>query len=45
MTYADSLGLDVVLRELRELEAAQGEFWKPAAGLVKRVEEGTKFIG
>ncbi|PAU87820.1 3-hydroxyacyl-CoA dehydrogenase [Pseudomonas sp. WN033] len=43
MAYADSLGLDVVLKEIRELEAAQGEFWKPAAGLVKLAEQGGKF--
>lgn len=45
MAYADSLGLDVVLQQLRELEAAQGEFWKPAAGLVRRAEAGEQFIG
>lgn len=45
MAYADSLGLDVVLQQIRELEASQGEFWKPAAGLVKRAEAGEKFIG
>lgn len=43
MAYADSLGLDVVLKEIRELEAVQGEFWKPAAGLVKLAEQGGKF--
>ncbi len=45
MAYADSLGLDEVLKQIRELEAAQGEFWKPAAGLVRRAEAGEKFIG
>lgn len=45
MAYADSLGLDVVLKEIRQLEAEQGEFWKPAAGLVKRAEAGEKFRG
>lgn len=43
MSYADSLGLDVVLEQIRELEASQGEFWKPAAGLVKRAEAGERF--
>ena len=45
MAYADSLGLDAVLKEIRALEAEQGEFWKPAAGLVKRAEAGEKFRG
>ena len=45
MTYADSLGLDEVLKRIRQLEAEQGEFWKPAAGLVRRAEAGEKFIG
>ena len=43
MSYADSLGLDVVLEQIRELEASNGEFWKPAAGLVKRAEAGERF--
>ncbi len=43
MSYADSLGLDVVLEQIRELEASQGELWKPAAGLVKRAEAGERF--
>ena len=43
MSYADSLGLDVVLEQIRELEASKGEFWKPAAGLVKRAEAGERF--
>lgn len=43
MAYADSLGLDKVLAKIREFEASQGEFWKPAAGLVKRAEAGERF--
>jgi 3-hydroxyacyl-CoA dehydrogenase len=43
MSYADSLGLDVVLKQIRELEAEKGEFWKPAAGLVRRAEAGERF--
>ncbi|UAW97543.1 3-hydroxyacyl-CoA dehydrogenase [Halopseudomonas nanhaiensis] len=43
MAYADSLGLDKVLAKIREFEADQGEFWKPAAGLVKRAEAGERF--
>ena len=45
MAYADSLGLDVVLQQIRQLEAERGAFWKPAAGLVRRAEAGEKFIG
>lgn len=44
MAYADSLGLDKVLAKIRQFEADQGEFWKPAAGLVKRAEAGERFI-
>ena len=44
MAYADSLGLDKVLAKIREFEASQGDFWKPAAGLVKRAEAGERFI-
>ncbi|SDU13877.1 3-hydroxyacyl-CoA dehydrogenase [Halopseudomonas salegens] len=43
MKYADSLGLDEVLKQIRQLEAEQGEFWKPAAGLVRRAEAGESF--
>ena len=43
MAYADSLGLDKVLAEIRALEAERGEFWKPAAGLVKLAEAGGRF--
>jgi 3-hydroxyacyl-CoA dehydrogenase len=43
MSYADSLGLDVVLQQIRELEAEKGEFWKPAEGLVRRAEAGERF--
>lgn len=43
MSYADSLGLDEVLRQIRELEASKGEFWKPAEGLVRRAEAGERF--
>ncbi|MEH6500257.1 MAG: 3-hydroxyacyl-CoA dehydrogenase NAD-binding domain-containing protein [Pseudoalteromonas distincta] len=43
MSYADSLGLDVVLEQIRELQASQGDVWKPAAGLVKRAEAGERF--
>ena len=45
MAYADSLGLDVVLEQIRAFEAERGEFWKPAEGLVRRAEAGEKFIG
>lgn len=45
MAYADSLGLDVVLEQIRTFEAERGEFWKPAEGLVRRAEAGEKFIG
>jgi len=45
MSYADSLGLDVVLKEIRQLESERGEFWKPAAGLVRRAEAGERFVG
>jgi 3-hydroxyacyl-CoA dehydrogenase len=43
MSYADSLGLNEVLKQLRELEASKGEFWKPAEGLVRRAESGERF--
>ncbi|MEH6672370.1 3-hydroxyacyl-CoA dehydrogenase [Halopseudomonas sp.] len=43
MSYADSLGLDEVLKQIRELEASKGEFWKPAEGLVRRAEAGERF--
>lgn len=43
MSYADSLGLNEVLKQLRELEASKGEFWKPAEGLVRRAELGERF--
>ncbi|SDS73353.1 3-hydroxyacyl-CoA dehydrogenase [Halopseudomonas xinjiangensis] len=43
MAYADSLGLDKVLAKIREFESDQGDFWKPAAGLVKRAEAGERF--
>ncbi|WP_304640873.1 3-hydroxyacyl-CoA dehydrogenase [Pseudomonas sp.] len=43
MSYADSLGLDVVLKQIRELEAEKGEFWKPAEGLIRRAEAGERF--
>jgi 3-hydroxyacyl-CoA dehydrogenase len=43
MGYADSLGLDVVLKQIRELEAEKGEFWKPAEGLIRRAEAGERF--
>jgi len=43
MAYADSLGLDKVLAEIRALEAERGEFWTPAAGLVKLAEAGGRF--
>lgn len=45
MAYADSLGLDVVLEQIRTFEAERGEFWKPAEGLVRRAEAGERFIG
>jgi 3-hydroxyacyl-CoA dehydrogenase len=43
MSYADSLGLNEVLKQLRELEASKGNFWKPADGLVRRAESGERF--
>ena len=34
---------DKVLAEIRALEAERGEFWTPAAGLVKLAEAGGRF--
>ena len=42
--YAGSRhGAEEVVAEIRALEAERGEFWKPAAGLVKLAEAGGRF--
>ncbi|WP_314963590.1 3-hydroxyacyl-CoA dehydrogenase NAD-binding domain-containing protein [Bradyrhizobium cosmicum] len=43
MYYADQIGLDKVLAKMRELQAAVGDEFKPAALLEKLVAEGKKF--
>lgn len=37
---ADLIGIDVVVRELRELERALGDFYRPARALLERLERG-----
>lgn len=43
MQYADRLGLDTVLAELRRLSAEDGFFWEPAPLLVRLADEGKTF--
>ncbi len=43
MQYADRLGLDTVLAELRRLSAEDGFFWEPAPLLVRLADEGQTF--
>lgn len=43
MHYADRLGLDTVLAELRRLGAEDAFFWEPAPLLVRLAEEGKTF--
>lgn len=41
--WADSIGLDVVLADLRALETSQGPWWKPAERLRRLAEGGAGF--
>jgi len=43
MHYGDQLGLGKVLARLKELQAEQGDFWKPAALIEKLAAEGGTF--
>lgn len=43
MFYADSIGLDNILRDLKTYQAKYGDIWKPAPLLEKLVSEGKKF--
>ncbi len=43
MKYADMVGLENVLADLREFEAEDSEFWKPAQLLVDLVAKGENF--
>lgn len=43
MHYGDQMGLDKVLARLKELQAEQGDFWKPAALIEKLAAEGGTF--
>ena len=45
MFYADTVGLDKVLRSGEALPPAHGEFWKPSALLKKLAAEGGRFNG
>lgn len=42
--WADSIGLSDIVADLRALEASQGPWWKPAAGLVRLAEQGSSFF-
>jgi 3-hydroxyacyl-CoA dehydrogenase len=44
MFYADTVGLDNVLKSIQEFQKGyQGAQWKPAPLLVKLAKEGRKF--
>jgi 3-hydroxyacyl-CoA dehydrogenase len=43
MFYADTLGLDTVLKRVQEYRARFGDYWEPAPLLEKRVAEGRGF--
>ena len=43
MHYANALGLDKVLTDIRGFEGQDARFWKPAAGLQKLASEGGSF--
>ena len=43
MHYANALGLDKVLTDIRGFEGQDARFWKPAAGLQKLSSEGGSF--
>ncbi|MEO0682525.1 MAG: 3-hydroxyacyl-CoA dehydrogenase family protein, partial [Pseudomonadota bacterium] len=43
MHYADHVGLDKILADIKEFEKDDPRFWKPAALLEKLVAEGRKF--
>ena len=43
LKYADMIGLDKVLADIREFEKEDPEFWKPAKLLVDLVERGENF--
>jgi 3-hydroxyacyl-CoA dehydrogenase len=43
MFYGDLIGLDLVLKKMREFEAQMGDAFKPAALLERLVAEGKKF--
>ncbi|MGG7567347.1 3-hydroxyacyl-CoA dehydrogenase NAD-binding domain-containing protein [Rhodovulum sp. DZ06] len=43
MHYADEVGLDKILADIREFEKEDSHFWTPAPLLVQLVEEGKKF--
>ncbi|WP_419913430.1 3-hydroxyacyl-CoA dehydrogenase NAD-binding domain-containing protein [Hoeflea sp.] len=43
LKYADMIGLDKVLADIREFEKDDPEFWKPAKLLVDLVERGENF--
>jgi 3-hydroxyacyl-CoA dehydrogenase len=43
MKYADMIGLDKVLADIREFEAQDPEFWKPSQLLVDLVGRGENF--
>ncbi len=43
MHYADHIGLDKILADIREFEKEDARFWKPAPLLVELVESGRNF--
>ena len=43
MHWADSIGLDKVLADMKRFHAAYGERWRPAPLLEKLVAEGKSF--
>lgn len=43
MHYADHVGLDKILADIREFGKEDAAFWAPAPLLVSLVEDGRKF--
>jgi 3-hydroxyacyl-CoA dehydrogenase len=43
MFYADTIGLDVVLKRVNEYRARFGDYWEPAPRLQRLVAEGRGF--
>ena len=43
MHHADAVGLDVILKDIREFAKDDPAFWEPAPLLVELVEQGRSF--